>query len=232
MRPWLGKIMPPKAVEETLGGVMYPTTGLRNLQQYLGVSGEIEKAKGILPEQKKGLADIAETLFGITEKRKRPGVTGFKYGEGLRRGAEVIREPTKPEPKPRTGILGEFDEWKIIPGNEAKTFADFYGWRANITKEKAGTMTLLEVSGELRKWMGLRKSIDDPTMLETMVRAFRKDVALGPPTNEDKEELKRMIDDEIDYWRSELAAKKLKPGGRSDVLNLRREIDAILRESE
>jgi len=168
MRPWLGKIMPPKAVEETLGGVMYPTTGLRNLQQYLGVSGEIEKAKGILPEQKKGLADIAETLFGITEKRKRP--EGYTLAPGQKRFVgreEIAGIPAKEEkPKQEAG----FAAWK--EDHPEGTYLDYKRDLKRISLMEAAP-SIEDLSDQVRKWMSLEKTIamgglDDPLLLGMM----------------------------------------------------------------
>lgn len=168
MRPWLGKIIPPKDVEQTLGGVMYPTTGLRNLQQYLGVSGEIEKAKGILPEQKKGLADIAETLFGITEKRKRP--EGYTLGPGQKRFVgekEIAGIPAKEEkPKQEAGYAA----WK--EDHPEGTYLDYKRDLKRISLMEAAP-SIEDLSDQVRKWMSLEKTIamgglDDPLLLGMM----------------------------------------------------------------
>jgi len=186
------------------------------------------------PTDIRALASFAQMMiddlrrgYGMLEKEKIPEVKTIKHGEGLRRGEEIILQPTKPEEKPRAGILGEFDEWKETPGNENKSWVDFYTWRSNLNKDKATEMTLQEGSKELRSWIGLRKAIDDPTQLEQIARILGKAVPGGPTKDEQKEAMKRMIDDEIDYWRSVVESKKAKPGGRPDALGLRREIEAI-----
>lgn len=253
--PYQRLLGPPGTMERMTAGTMFPTEETRTFEQYLPkflelmeITKKPRKAKEAVraPEIKeeepeetpsevhkmvpmaKMLMDEMRRIYGTLEEEKIPEVKTFKYGEGLRRGEEVLREPTKGEEKPRTGILGEFDEYMKVPGNENKTWMDFYSWRSATSKAQSKKMTLEEASKEYRQWLSLRKSIDDPTMVEAMLKAFGRDIpAAGKPKDEQIEALKRMIDDEIDYWRSVVESKKKRPGGRPDALGLRREIEAI-----
>jgi len=178
-RPWLEKLMPPETVEQTLGGVMYPTKGLRELQQYLGVAGEIEKAKGVLPEQKKGLTDIAETIFGITEKRKRP--TEYTLAPGQKRfieGREIAGIPPKKEAYTLGPGQKRFEEGREVAGvppkeEKPKLEAGYAAWKEHHPegtyldyKRDLKRISLMEaapsiedLSDQVRKWISLEKTI-------------------------------------------------------------------------
>jgi len=181
MRPWLSELMAPEGVKETMGGVMYPTKELRGLEQYLGVMGAMEKAKGILPEQREGLKDIAETLFGYREKVQRPTITMAKPGEtpfvtrGERMGERMPQIPPG-EGKPRPGILGQYDEWrKDHPG---QTFEDYKRAMKGISLMEAPP-SIEDLSDQVRKWMSIEMGGLENKMLITMMAILPEGDPMG-----------------------------------------------------
>lgn len=198
-------------------GRMFPTEPGRKVSEYEELAQrEPEAGKYIT-----GIEDLGR-IFDIIERKKAPTYGTVAPGASIyEKGTGKITGQAPSTEKPRTGILGEFDEW--VQANPKKTFGDYVEWKARTTSEARIQALNKRAQGDpiYKKALDIAFKVVWSKIEETLMP--------GLPEPTDAEVVDRVAIAADDLYKR---LKGQTPTGPQDALGIRGEIDRILKERQ